>query len=205
MKYLYWLINLRNSITELRQNYKYFLTNILKLIKSFLCTQHHDRCFGHYNTISEVVYWVLKYINKRLWSLTMKCLFLSYGYCVVVVPLLSSGWLFETPWTAAQQAPLSSTISWSLLKFMSIESVMLFNHLTSATRFSFCLQSFSASGSFLISQLFESGASATASVFPLNVQGWFPLGLTGLISLLSRGLSRVFISTTVWKHQFFDA
>ena len=129
MKYLYWLINLRNSITELRQNYKYFLTNILKLIKSFLCTQHHDRCFGHYNTISEVVYWVLKYINKRLWSLTMKCLFLSYGYCVVVVPLLSSGWLFETPWTAAQQAPLSSTISWSLLKFMSIESVMLSNHL----------------------------------------------------------------------------
>ena len=135
----------------------------------------------------------------------MKCLFLSYGHRVVVVfPLLSSVWLLATPWTIAQQAPLSSTISWSLLKLMFIESVMLFNHLTSATHFSFCLQSFPASGSFLISQLFESGASATASVFPMNVQGWFPLGLTSLISLLSRGLSRVFSRTTVQKHQLFS-
>ena len=48
------------------------------------------------------------------------------------------------------------------------------------------------------------GASASASVFPVNIQGWFPLGLTGLIFLLSKGLSRVFYSTTFWKHQFFD-
>ena len=62
---------------------------------------------------------------------------------------------------------------------------------------SFCLQSFPASGSFQMSQLFTSGspsigASASASVFPINIQGWFPLGLTGLISLQSKGLSRVF-------------
>ena len=74
---------------------------------------------------------------------------------------------------------------------------------SSAAHFSFCLQSFPASGSFLINQLFASGgqsigASASASVLPVNIQGWFPLGLTGLISLLSEGLSReVFSSTTV--------
>ena len=63
-------------------------------------------------------------------------------------------------------------------------------------------------GSFPMSQLFASGgqsirASASESVLPVNIQGWFPLRLTGLISLLSKGLSRVFANTTVWKHQFF--
>ena len=80
---------------------------------------------------------------------------------------------------------------------------------SSATPFYFCLQSCSASGSFLASQLFTSGgqstgASTLASVRPMSIQGWFPLGLTGLMSLLSKGLSRVFSSTTVWKHQFFS-
>ena len=72
----------------------------------------------------------------------------------------------------------------------------------------FHLQSFPASGSFQMSQFFTSGgqslgASASASVLPMNIQGWFPLGLTGLISLLSKGLSRVFSRTTVQRHQFF--
>ena len=79
-----------------------------------------------------------------------------------------------------------------------------------AAPFSYCLWSFPASGSFLVSWLFTSGgqsigASASASVLPMNMQGWFPLGLTGLISLLSKGLSRAFFSTTIWKHQFFSA
>ena len=70
--------------------------------------------------------------------------------------------------------------------------------------------SFPASGSFPVSQLFAPGgqsikASALASVLPLNIQGWFPWGLTGLISLQSRELSRIFYSTTVQKHQFFGA
>ena len=72
-----------------------------------------------------------------------------------------------------------------------------------------CLQCFPVSGSFPVSQLFTSGgqsieASASASVLPVNIQGWFPLGLTGLI-LLSKGLSRVFSNTTVQKHHFFIA
>ena len=79
---------------------------------------------------------------------------------------------------------------------------------SSVTLFSFCLQSFPALGSFPVSQLFASGGQsigASASVLPVNIQGWFPLGLTGLISLLSKGVSRDFSSTRVWKHQFFGA
>ena len=73
-----------------------------------------------------------------------------------------------------------------------------------------CLQSFPASWPFRTRWLFaldgqSFGASASASVLPMNIQGWFPLGLTGLISLQSKGCSRVFSSTTVWKYQFFSA
>ena len=86
-------------------------------------------------------------------------------------------------------------------------------HLTisfSASSFSSCPQCFPASGSFPVSQFFTSGgqnigASALASVLPKSIQGWFPLRLTGLISLHSKGLSRVFSSTTIQKHQFFSA
>ena len=78
----------------------------------------------------------------------------------------------------------------------------------SVVPFSYCPQSFPASGSFQMSQFFASGgqsigASALASVLPMNIQDWFPLGWTGWISLLSKGLSRVFSNTTVQKHQFF--
>ena len=81
---------------------------------------------------------------------------------------------------------------------------------SSVTPFSSCLQSFPASGSFPVSQLFASGgqnigASVSTSVLPMNNQGWFPLGLTSLISSLSKGLSRVFSSTTVRRHQFFGS
>ena len=77
---------------------------------------------------------------------------------------------------------------------------------SSVIPFSSCLPSFPASGSFQMSQFFTSGGQsieASASVLPVNIQDWFPLGLTGLISLQSKGLSRVFSNTTVQKHQFF--
>ena len=79
---------------------------------------------------------------------------------------------------------------------------------SSVILFTSCLQSFSASGSFPTSQFFASGGQsigASASALPLNIQDWFPLGLTGFISLQSKGLSRVFSNTTVQKHQFFGA
>ena len=80
---------------------------------------------------------------------------------------------------------------------------------SSAVPFSSCLRSFPALGSFPMSQLFTSsgqsiGALASASVLPVNIQSWFPLGLTDLMSLQSKGLKRVFSNTTVWKHQFFS-
>ena len=79
----------------------------------------------------------------------------------------------------------------------------------SVAPFSLCPQSFPATGSYPVSQFFASGgqriaALASASILLMNIQGWFPLGLTGLISLQSKGLSRVFSNTTIWKHQFFS-
>ena len=81
---------------------------------------------------------------------------------------------------------------------------------SSVVPFSSCPQSFPASGSFQMSQLFASGGqsigvSALASVLPMNIQDWFPLELTGWISMQSKGLSRVFSNTTLQKHQFFSA
>ena len=86
-------------------------------------------------------------------------------------------------------------------------SLMTSNDLISVIPFSSWLQSFPASGSFPMSWLFSSGGqnigtSASASILPVNIQDWFPLGWTGLISLKSKGLSRVFSNTTVQKHQF---
>ena len=101
---------------------------------------------------------------------------------------------------------LSFTISRSLLKLMSIELVMSSNRLILCHPLFPCPQYFPTSGSFPMSWLFASdgqsiGVSASASVLPVNIQGWFPLGLTDWISLLSKGLSGVFSSITVWKHQ----
>ena len=108
----------------------------------------------------------------------------------VVVQWLSHVRLFVTPQTAAHQAPMSFIICQSLLKFMSTELVMLSNHLIHCYPFSFCLPFFPALVSFPMSQFFASewqtiGASASASVLQMNIQGCFPLGLIGLISLQS--------------------
>ena len=107
---------------------------------------------------------------------------------------------------AAPQASLSFTTCQSLLKIMSIESVMLSNHLI------LCHPLLLSSIFLRIRVLSNQSAlhircqsiRASASVLPMNIQGLFPLGLIGLVSLLSKGLSRVFASTTVWKHQFFS-
>ena len=122
------------------------------------------------------------------------------------VQSLSHVWLFVTPWIAAHQASLSITNSRSLLKLMPIES----DRGCSVVPFSSCPQSLPASGSSPMSQLFAwggqiIGVSASASVLPMNTQGWSPSGWTGWISLQSKGLSRVFSNTTVQKHQFFSA
>ena len=114
-----------------------------------------------------------------------KILFISY---FIVVQSLSHIWLFVTPRTAACQTPLSSTISQGLLIFMSIETVMLSNHLILCHLLSSCPQRFSALESFPMSQIFASGGQrigASASVLSMSTQSWFPLGLTGLIAYLN--------------------
>ena len=126
-------------------------------------------------------------------------------YLFSSVRSLSHVQLFGIPWTAACQTSLFITNSLSLLKFMSIESWCHPTISSSVTPLSSCLQSFPASRSFPVSQFFTSdgqsiGASASASVLSMNIQDWFPLGLTGLISMQSKGLSRVFSNTTVQNH-----
>ena len=123
------------------------------------------------------------------------------------VQSLSHVLLFATPWIPAPQASLSISNSESLLKLMSIKSLMLSNHLIFHSPFSSHLQSFPGSGSFQISQLFASGGqsigvSASTSVLPMNTQDWSPLEWTGWISLQSKGLSRVFSNTTVKSINF---
>ena len=130
-------------------------------------------------------------------------LFLLFGHSVMSNSLRPHGQQHArlpspspSPGACSNSCPLSQwchpTISSSVIPFPS------------------CLQSFPASGSFLMSQLFTSGgqsigASASASVLPMNIQDWFPLGLTGLISLQCKGFSRVFFNTTAEKHPFFGA
>ena len=103
---------------------------------------------------------------------------------------------------AARRASLSFTVSWSLLRLMSTESRTPSSHLMLFRPLSSCPQSLPASGSLPVSQLFPSGgqstgASASASVVPMNIQSWFPSVLTGLISLQSKGPLRVFPSAAV--------
>ena len=115
--------------------------------------------------------------------------------------------LHVTPWTAAHQASLSFTISLSLLKPMSTESVMPSNHLI--LYLPLLLPSIFPGIRVFSSELalhiwwLRIGASASLSVLAMTIQGWYPLGLTGLISLRPKELSRVFSSITVRKHQFF--
>ena len=126
---------------------------------------------------------------------------------VFVVQLLSPVWLLATTCTATSEVFLSLPISQSLPKLMSTESVILFNHLILCHPLLLLPRIFPRIRVFsndcsthLVAKVF--GVSASASVLPRNIHGWFPLGLTSLISLLSNRLLRVISSTTIWKHQF---
>ena len=126
------------------------------------------------------------------------------------VQLLRRVWLFVTPWTAAHQASLSTTNSWSLPNPCPFSWWCHPTISSSVVPFSSCSQSFPGSGSFPVSQFFTSGGqsigvSASAAVLLMNTQDWSPLEWTGWTSWQSKGLSRVFSNTTVQKHQFFGA
>ena len=124
----------------------------------------------------------------------IQILFLN-KFVVVVDQSLKHVQHFVTPWTAARQASLSFTISRTYSISHPLSRWCHPTILPSVITFSFCLQSFPASGSFPLCQMFAScGQSIGASgiVLPMSTQDWFPLGLTDLISLMSKGLSRVF-------------
>ena len=126
-------------------------------------------------------------------TLTLGTFFGGHGACLVQP--LSCVWFCATSWTAANQASWSFIISPSLLTLMSNELVMLSNH------FILCHPLLLLPSIFPNIRIFttggqSNGASGSASVLPVTIQGWFPLGLTGSISLLSKGLSRVCSSTT---------
>ena len=127
-----------------------------------------------------------------------------------VLLLLSCFWHFAIPWTEAHQASLSFTVSQEFAQThvswvgaiiqpshpLSSPSPPAFTLSQRQDLFQWTSQLFASGGQ-------STGVSASASVLLMNIQGWFPLGLTGLIPLLSKGLSRVFSSTTVQRHQFF--
>ena len=141
---------------------------------------------------------------------TYKNCFDGTMYVFSSVQSRSHVWLFATPWTAARQASLSITNSWSFLKLMSIESVMPSNHLILCRPLLLLPSIFPSIRVFSMSQFFASGGqsigvSASTSVLPMNTQDWSPLGWTGWISLQPKGLLRIFSNTTVQKHQFFGA
>ena len=126
------------------------------------------------------------------------------------VQSLSRVWLFATPWTAARQASLSIPTPGIYSNSCPLSQWSHPTISSSVIPFSSRLHSFPASGSFQMSQFITSGGQSTgvstsASVLPMNTQDWSPLGLTGLISLQCKGLSRVFSKTTVQKHQFYSA
>ena len=124
------------------------------------------------------------------------------------VPFLSHVRLFVTPWTAAHQASLSRTNSWSLLKLMSIELMMPFSHLILCRPLLLLppippsIRVFS-NESVLPIRWSKYWVSASASVLPMNTQDWSPLGWTGWTSLQSKELSGIFSRTTILKYQFF--
>ena len=132
------------------------------------------------------------------------------SYSVQSVQLLNRVQLSATPWTIACQASLSITNSQSLPNSCPSSGWCHPTILSFVVPFSSCPQSFPASRSFQMSQLFawsgqSIGVSASTSVLPMNTQDWSPLGWTSWTSLQSKGLSRVFSNTTVQKHQFFSA
>ena len=144
-------------------------------------------CFGR---------WILYHSTTGLLGISVRL--------ITQCPTLQSNGLQQARLPCPSSAPRACSDLWPLSQWChSINS-------SSVVLFSSCLQSFPSSGSFQMSQFFTSGGqgvgvSASTSILPMNTQDWFPLGLTGLISLQSKGLWRVFSNTTVQKHQFFNA
>ena len=181
------------------------------------------------NLTTSLLHWGVYFYIRRPWSSNLR----TFLYLLCISDKRNHRWLFLllvlycllssfqfrksvmsdslwNPWAIGYQASLSIPNSQGLLKLMSIESVMPSNHLILCHLLLLLPSIFpSIRGFFSESVLHirwpKFATSASASVLPMNIQGWFPLGLTGLIPLQSNGFSRVFSNTRVQKHQFFSA
>ena len=184
--------------------------NIFLLIYVYLISQKWWRIlslltmtvvFFNFSLISKLfgyVYLILYSVHTDSWFL----------YSHFIVQLLSHVWLFATPWTTALQASCLSLSPRVFSHSCLFESVMPSDHLILCWPLLLLLSFFPSIRVFSNELVLASGgqnigASASASILPKIIQGWFPLGLTGLISLLSKGFLRVFSRTTVQKHHFF--
>ena len=164
-----------------------------------------------WNPVDTYCFWLGRYpvgYIAYVWLLLsghVNCgLFVFTDALTVAVQSLSCVRLFVTPWTAACQASLAFTVSWSLLKLTSIELVMPSNHLILSCPLLLpsifpSIKVFSNESALRI-RWPKYWSFSLKAVHPMNIQGWFLLGLTGLIFLQSKGLSRVFSSTTIWRH-----
>ena len=155
----------------------------------------------------QVILSIYNHFSVWVWNVLIILALIEYHFSSA--QSFSCVWLFATPWATACQASLSITNFWIYPNTCPLSQWCHPTISSSVVAFSSCPQSFPASGSFQMSQLFASGGqsigvSASASVLPMNTQDWFPLGGTGWISLQSKGLSGVFSNTTVQKYQFFN-
>ena len=170
---------------------------------NYFLVKNGNKVIKNYNFKKHIgSYWFSQGFYFLLWpNLFLYCFFISVQFScwVMFISLWPHGLQYARlicPSPTPKACPNSCLSSWWRHPTISF----------SAVPFSSRLQSFPASGSFPMSQFFASsgqsiGASASASVLPMNIQDRFPLGLTGLISLQSKGLSRVLFNTTVQKHQ----
>ena len=151
-------------------------------------------------------------VALRLYSSNNRSCHVLHTHCIPSfssVQSLSCVWLFATPWTEARQTSFSITNYRSLLILMSIESVVPSNYLILCHALLLLPSIFPSISIFsnesVLRIRWPKSWNFSFSIVPMNIQDWFPLGCTGLISLQSKGLSRLFSNTTVQRHQFFSA
>ena len=170
---------------------------------SYRWRTRHGKCIGGFvQVLSRVPLFATPWTAARRASLSIT----NSRSSPIVVQSPSHVQLFVIPWSAACELPCPSLCPWVCSNSCSLNRWCYPIISYSVVPFSSCPQSFPASESFPMSRLFTSGGQsieALASILPMKIQDWFPLGLADLISLLAKGLLRVFSITTVWKHQFF--
>ena len=205
MNHIYWA---KLSISTFDFNWSHSCVCIISLTYAFghwRATSQGDKEMS-YPFVSFITYTGLGFVKQRQLMGFPSCKYFS-SFCLQHFFLFSHSVVYNsvTQWTATHQASLSLTISWSLIKLMSIESVTPSNRLILFMPSVFPSIRVFYNESALHIRWPKDLSFGLASVVPMNIQDWYPLRLTGLISLQPKGLSRVFTNTTIQNQQFFCA